>query len=115
MSSEPESSVATATPDPETPATRPSRARGSRRAASGSAGPGGESQQQITVSVGELGSSTKSVTGASGMTVGQALERAGVRTEGRATLIRGARVTRETVLEDHDVLVVSGRVRGGAI
>lgn len=85
--------------------------RGAKQAATG-----GEAEaQQITITVGELGTASVPVTGASGMTVGQALERAGVRTGDRETLIRGRRVHAQDVLQDHDIVVVTGRVRGGAV
>jgi len=70
--------------------------------------------KQITISVVELGVSTKSVTGESGMTVGQALDLAGAETEEQTTTVRGQRVEADTPLQDHDVVVVSGQVRGGA-
>lgn len=70
--------------------------------------------QKITVTVGELGRNHQTVTGAAGMTVGQALERARVRPGDRPILVRGRRVKKTDKLADHDILVVSTQVRGGA-
>lgn len=94
--------------------TGPAAARPQRRTTRGADKPA-EGTQQITVTVGELGTSSRPITGASGMTVGQALDSAGVRAGDRATLVRGRRVNADTRLQDHDIIVVTARVRGGAI
>lgn len=70
--------------------------------------------QKITITVGELGTNSQTVTGAPGMTVGQALERANVRPGDRSTIVKGRRVKLTDQLQDHDTLLVTGRVRGGA-